>query len=145
MDNYIHGWRPKFGAATLAMACILLIGWVRSQTLIELLDLNTRPTRFLVISFDGVLYLSTTDYMDTPKRPLYLFSSSSPKGYAGLYLDKNQVTRFDPALMYEHVNWRYDCGGIHFSKGVIGGGGSLKMELLNCWGSLIGPSLRRSH
>ena len=31
MRTFFHGWRRKTGLATLAMACVFAIGWVRSE------------------------------------------------------------------------------------------------------------------
>jgi hypothetical protein len=30
MHNFFHGWRPKAGCVTLVMACVLIVGWIKS-------------------------------------------------------------------------------------------------------------------
>lgn len=35
MHEFFHGWRRKFGVATLVMACVVLGMWIRSYALVD--------------------------------------------------------------------------------------------------------------
>jgi len=37
MREFFHGWRRKIGVVTLVMACVLMVGWVRSPETCDLL------------------------------------------------------------------------------------------------------------
>ncbi|MBC7820428.1 MAG: hypothetical protein IAG10_26385 [Planctomycetaceae bacterium] len=55
MGEFFKGWRCKAGLATLAMACVLFVGWMRSLVLIDFYEFSVRDREHAFGSFHGYL------------------------------------------------------------------------------------------
>lgn len=63
MHEFFHGWRRKAGVASLGVACVLMVGWVRTRVLQEGLSLRISDQLFYSIaSHDGTLHLVRASY-----------------------------------------------------------------------------------
>lgn len=106
MGEFFKGWRRKAGLVTLVMACVLMVGWMRSYASRDLLRVHV-PYRYACCvhyfeSFRGVLGWSNKRSSDVdPEKPLTL--EWVPKGSWQYHPD---VISTDP--------WRdRDLGEIH--------------------------------
>ncbi len=84
MRGSFHGWRRKIGLMTLAMACVLMAGWVRSHSVHDLLSIHSgRHTTESLSSVKSVLVwqrsqFSDAEYMTTrPEWTTYPFHSET--------------------------------------------------------------------
>ena len=55
MLNFFKPWRRKAGCVTLVMACVLMVGWVRSFFLNDELQRASETSTFVAFSVDGRL------------------------------------------------------------------------------------------
>ena len=55
MGEFFRGWRRKAGLATLAMALLLMAGWMRSYMNQEYVYVHRTPSHYKIISYDGRL------------------------------------------------------------------------------------------
>ncbi len=53
MGEFFRGWRRKAGLVTLAMALLLMAGWLRSYVIQDVLSINENRTLRLIVSFNG--------------------------------------------------------------------------------------------
>lgn len=49
MADFFRGWKRKMGMGTLVMACVFLAGWIRSQSITDIVEW----TNFTVVSIDS--------------------------------------------------------------------------------------------
>jgi hypothetical protein len=116
MDTFFQGWKRRFGVVTLSLACLLTVGWVRSDVSEDWIDANSHQfrTRLLVNSSNGRINVLRW----TPHASGSLFSW----GVRAASMDRNPLTNrgikkpFD--LWHEfHVKNRFDWAGFHFGSG----------------------------
>jgi hypothetical protein len=55
MPNYFKPLRQKIGVLTLGLACLFMAGWVRSLTLLDMLELPGRSKMYTLASMDSSL------------------------------------------------------------------------------------------
>ena len=57
MGEFFRGWRRKIGCVTLVIACVLMVGWVRCQTIAEVVQVGIGNRNFYLLSVDDKLHL----------------------------------------------------------------------------------------
>ena len=96
MQEFFHGWRPKVGCVTLAIACVFLTGWVRSLTELDIIVRLNPHTTFVVLSANGTLSWETMWPITTPRPSRWMFRHQAdstnetfdvPLGFLGLGFD----------------------------------------------------------
>ena len=60
MKEFFHGARTKMGLLTLVTACFFLVGWFRSQTRFEYIDVSIGNVSYGVTSMHSGLDFSRT-------------------------------------------------------------------------------------
>ena len=91
MPHYFQSWRRILGVMTLVMACVFAVGWVRSLTVNESINLSSDNfTLHTIYSGESILswetWRSDTEF--------------DPEGFPNFYETHNILTRNPPP--YEH-------------------------------------------
>jgi hypothetical protein len=58
MSEIFRGWRRKAGCVTLAIACLLLVGWLRSLIVIDIYSTPGKESESLVSGLHGIAWWS---------------------------------------------------------------------------------------
>jgi hypothetical protein len=58
MREFFRGWKRKSGVATLVMACVLTVGWIRSYSNLDMLTLATWNSFWRLTIEEGLVELS---------------------------------------------------------------------------------------
>ena len=85
MGDYFKPWRRKFGVLTLVIACALMAGWVRSQSILDLVFIRNS---LIIVSGDsgitianhvrlnfsapGILNAGSVDYDPSSNKELFI-------------------------------------------------------------------------
>ena len=107
MRDFFRGWRRKIGVVTLVMACLFLLGWVRSLTHFEGVSLpfGRKPNHFFVSWDSSLVWLK--EYIGGMGPGLYPeFKSRS-------------ITGIDDRIFNSpHFEWRWNWSGFGSGVGV---------------------------
>jgi len=112
VGNFFKGWRRKVGVAMLAMALILMVGWVRSFSKWDVIELNSWPRRVgIASSFNGDLlfYLASVNtrgilfWPSISLRPSFISKEA--------FLNSSDVVK---------IVWRWDWAGFHLTDRMHG-------------------------
>jgi hypothetical protein len=112
--EFFRGWRSKLGCITLAMACVLACGWVRSLTTYDNVNVNCREWRYAFSSIDGRIWLYRTSAVEEGK------SINWSAGSVALRTtDKGgRRQRFDPTTRADYkATQRWEFAGLVTSFG----------------------------
>ena len=84
MREFFQGWRRKAGLVTLAMACLLTVGWMRSRVYSDSITLyhDDRASDFLVSFQGGIKWVATSQGRagPLPVPPRFSFSGTFVAG-----------------------------------------------------------------
>ena len=116
MWTFFPGWKRRFGGVTLILACVLMVGWLRSEVSEDWIRLNSRRVRanFHVNSANGrINILRWTPHEAGPFVSWGVRSASK---------DRNPLTNRGIKKPYDlwhefHVKNRFDWAGFHFGSG----------------------------
>jgi hypothetical protein len=119
MREFFQGWRRKVGVITLLSACVLTVGWMRSETTYVFFSLNGNRDVFSVSSLGGIV-----NFMRRTR----------PAGGSILNWGRGKLTgivpfKVDPdgrRMQQDHregydVEWRWDWAGCHARAGALAG------------------------
>src|SRR4051812_38916511 len=101
MSGFFKPWRRKIGVATLAMACLFMVGWVRSQFQCDDLEIPIGAAIYGVESkAGGIDFSRTTSAFANRLRetPIFLTGPITP----------DDMISWSP---YSHIKWRWDLAG----------------------------------
>jgi len=105
MGEFFKGWRRKVGVMTLVLACVLSVGWVRSQTLVETIEFQSdRRTVQSLISGGGSLCWQTFCEGEGPKRThLWLSVTHAESGFR-IYSDPDFWSSYLFGFAYKRLD-----------------------------------------
>ena len=113
MGEFFHGWRKKMGVVTLVMALVLLGGWVRSKSMVDIFYAYDKQSMFGLGSFAGRLTFFRSDRIQGNPTPFW--RKAPLHRYHGFHT--GAVQQYDP--MDGHAtDWRWDLYGFHIGAGV---------------------------
>lgn len=104
--RYFKPLRRKIGLVTLALACVLAAGWVRSQYLLDTAGFVRGIWRSDFTSQNGKLWLIYVTY-DRPRESGFLIDSTR------IYVPQDLA---DLPARQSKLDWRWDWIGFHFSS-----------------------------
>lgn len=121
MPNYFKLLRRKVGILTLVASCALAMGWVRSRSIVDYLQIPYGAVAYGLASMGGgVEFERKSDVADDPQGPSWGFECSSDSiarvqqfyrwGWTDANGDPMKVDHWDGW----NVAWRWDWGGFHF-------------------------------
>lgn len=119
MPTFFHSWRRKIGVLTLGIASVLMVGWVRSYHLDDILHFQRNGSETYVASFTGMISLKWSTFHPSAQLAF------PPVRWSSIPVDKlpecqpnNDGTprKYDPWTGHE-VKWRWDWAGFHFGVG----------------------------
>lgn len=58
MVTFFRSWRRKAGLLTLVLACLFLVGWVRSDRILDRVELSIGSQRLTIYSFHRKIYVA---------------------------------------------------------------------------------------
>ena len=58
MDEFFRGWRRKIGVLTLVMACVFMVGWVRSEAMFDMIAYADQGELLRIASSDNALLIA---------------------------------------------------------------------------------------
>ena len=50
MKEFFRGWRRKVGSTTLVMACVAMVGWMRSISTVDIISVRGKSARYIFVS-----------------------------------------------------------------------------------------------
>ena len=116
--RFFHGWRRKIGGMTLVFACILVVGWARSDRMYGFICLGGNPTHLTVASMGGEFSC--------------FWKTTTPTSQSQISWQSGEVTELMPYRIgtdgkREHhdrwenydIDWRFDMMGFHFGAAVL--------------------------
>jgi hypothetical protein len=97
MREFFQGWRRKIGCATLVMACVLMIGWVRSM----------REFHCLAVAKNMIV-------QSTKGRVTLFWDNSDSRNPVLWWHGETTDESYDPLQAQEGLNidWRWSCAGV---------------------------------
>ncbi len=104
MGDFLHGWRRKMGCVSLAIACLLTIGWVRSHIKDDVIVVHVGKT-WLVNFQSNQCGLSV-------RAAAYGTTTSTIK--ATWYSQPIRPSASNDPMKDVHVPYRFDFLGFHF-------------------------------
>src|SRR5882757_1087048 len=105
MREFFHGWRRKAGCVTLVMACMLMIGWMRSRVVHEGLALKCSEGFFYsMVSRDDTLHLVRAIYAQPETGQPFIQWIRIPRPANGQYFTEMPF-----------MKWRWQAAGFGVS------------------------------
>ena len=119
MGEFFKGWRRKAGLVTLAMACLLMVGWLRSSVVLDWFTIGyDAPNSHVVDSGSGCIGW------------VRIFDTRSEKQWTGGFClpEMSWMTRINSSenrwlgvtgwddVPNERFVWRYRCAGFEFGE-----------------------------
>ena len=113
MGEFFKGWRRKVGLVTLFMACLFMVGWVRSETIRD--EISLCPRQYCHLEFasqQGKLALH--EYDADPSGPGY-DTNELPLSWSTCKLEVwlTCSPRLDETLV-----WQWQCLGFAYGAGL---------------------------
>ena len=112
MKEFFHGARTKMGLLTLVTACFFLVGWFRSQTRFEYIDVSIGNVSYGVTSMHSGLDFSRTTELD-PTTVLDFIDFKSVE----LFIKPQDPLNGTPWSSGFQFDWRWDWAGFHIGEG----------------------------
>jgi hypothetical protein len=110
MGEFFRGWKRKVGVVTLVMACVFMVGWVRSQFKFDNLEIPCGTARYGVSSaFGGLDFYRLTGLTRALTWRSVNYTSNL------LTWDSDEVGSF-PSV----IEWKWDWAGFRFEVSHIG-------------------------
>ena len=112
MGEFFRGWKRKIGVVTLVMACVFMVGWLRSLSRFEYIDITFGNVTYGVVSMhSGLDFFRTKELNPTIVWDFISFDSVE------LFIktrDPENGTPWSPDFEFE---WRWDWAGFHIGEG----------------------------
>jgi len=105
MGEFFKGWRRKAGCVTLVLACVMAVGWVRSQHFSDFIKYRIAPQHwFFIRSNDSRFTLSILKEYQPGRFTFFRIFDSSP-----IQKDRSD-TEYPPGFTFCGVNLGIDDG-----------------------------------
>jgi hypothetical protein len=97
MYTFFHGWRRKAGVVSLVMACVLMVGWGRSQIRYDVIGFQVGDRQQIIQITDGHVYWWG---ISTLSKAQFVWQSGAPQsalideGRSGFSDDEGWAWRF---------------------------------------------------
>jgi len=110
MREFFKGWRRKLGVVTLLMACGLMAGWLRSQSVLDRFFFSQQHSMHPMLSMDGVVsWRILTPFGENlssgwSERPKWISSE----------LTQNSINNYKLYWDDGDVHWHWQCIGFDF-------------------------------
>ena len=116
MREFFNGWRRKAGCVTLLLACVFMIGGMRSRVRCDLIMLPYGNSTYCVESMCGVLDFGRVTVENNRARASWKSSEITPTLWR--YLDvRGNPQPVDHLAEADEIVWRWDWAGFHFGAG----------------------------
>ena len=118
MREFFRGWRRKSGCIMLAIACVFMIGWFRSQNNFDELQLfrGWKTTHFLMSFDERIGWSSVNDPNDNPN-PAHI--RTLPFSFQTQRRDPNEIMEIFDLLGIQWITeWRGFLSGTSASLGI---------------------------
>ena len=112
MREFFRGWKRKVGVVALAMACVFMVGWFRSQSRFEYIDVSFGNVSYGVTSMHSGLAFSRTTQLD-PTTVLEFIDFKSVE----LFIKPQDPFNGTPWSKNFEFEWRWDWAGFHIGEG----------------------------
>ena len=117
MGEFFKGWRRKAGLVTLAMACMLSMGWMRSYGIQDMIPVKDGESLHVVESIDGGL--RWTRHVPPPNSQTYS-SQDIPVRWSSQDVSKIGSAKYWVVAGMFNVEWQWNWCGFHFAAATIG-------------------------
>ena len=111
MREFFRSWRRKVGVVTLAMACVFMVVWVRSELTYDSVFVNRGKVSYRILTHDSAF--TFLRFQSTSREfafdPLPVWTSTD-------FGDRKRMPFDDMQGM--DIDWRVDCFGFHFGAGL---------------------------
>lgn len=94
MREFLQGWRRKLGAVTLVLACVLLVGWVRSYSYVD--DITIRDASFICTSASGEFFWSWRYRYDEKEFAVEWLANHVSRFTPDYFVDKHRYNEHVP-------------------------------------------------
>ena len=115
MGEFFHGWRRKTGIVSLAMACLLMIGWVRSHVKDDIFVVNLGKTWCLTFQSNQCgLGIFAAAYGTDTSTISVTWNSQSIRALASKDPMKNN--NVDVPYRIDFPGFHFGCDGLNFLR-----------------------------
>ena len=113
MGEFFHGWKRKFGVATLVLACVFAAGWMRSLTVQDQFFGQHHQSVHILISMDGAVSWMRCSpvFLKVPIRWQWISQDST---------DRRAVQDTWTNQLVENVDWKWGLCGFVFGCASMG-------------------------
>jgi len=112
MRDFFKLRRRKYGLVTLVMACVLMVGWIRSHFRFEFIDIPVGNSAIGVTSMHGGLDFSRVTSLEN--KPV---SNSIEVKSVELFINPKEPSNRTPWGPDFVFDWRWDWAGFHIGAG----------------------------
>jgi hypothetical protein len=113
MGGYFKPMRRRFGVLTLGLACLLMLGWIRSQIYTDSLTIHSKPRTFWLDSDQfGIEFVIS----HTVAHPSMKYMDDNPVIWSSREHSQETLTSTPTMLEVVHLDPHFSFSGVHFGQ-----------------------------